>query len=186
MNEALHANHQVGRTEGGKLAHAVGEWLGGEKWDAWCTLTFRAGNYSSDAATRAFANLRDWLISQGAPHLSYFVGHEVGGAGGRLHLHGLLGGLPPVDSRRGVWKWWHKRYGRAQVLPYDPEKGAAYYVSKYVSKGLAEWDFDLTGFRRGPVPQLDFLRTSCGDTPRPTRPRCRSGGPATRTASRQD
>jgi len=42
--------------------------------------------------------------------------------------------------------------GIARVLPYDPKKGAAYYVGKYVSKDLAEWE--LFGFPA--APQLSF------------------------------
>ena len=170
-------NRQVAGAEAGKLSTAVGEWLGRYPWDAWCTLTFRAGNFTTEAATRAADNLLEWLRREGAPDVTYFIGHEVGGLGGRLHLHGLLGQLPPIDTRRGIWKFWYKRYGRAQVLPYDPERGAAYYVSKYVSKGLAEWDFDLTGWSRPASPQTSiFQRMQCDDTPKPIRPRRRSGG----------
>jgi hypothetical protein len=34
--------------------------------------------------------------------------------------------------------------GYARVLQYDPKQGAAFYVSKYVAKQLAEWE--LFGF----------------------------------------
>jgi len=34
--------------------------------------------------------------------------------------------------------------GMARVFPYDPSKGAAYYVAKYITKRLAEWE--LLGF----------------------------------------
>ena len=34
--------------------------------------------------------------------------------------------------------------GTARVFPYDPSKGAAYYVAKYITKRLAEWE--LLGF----------------------------------------
>lgn len=127
------------------VARAMGEWLSQWQWDAWCTLTFRDGNFSPDAADRAFAKLAQTLRVESAPTLSYFVGHELGGHTGRLHLHCLLGGLPYGDSRRGIWKWWHHRYGRAQVLPFDADRGAAFYVSKYVTKGLAHWDLELQG-----------------------------------------
>lgn len=61
---------------------------------------------------------------------------------GRLHLHALLGGFAPHVSRRAAWRFWFDRYGRAQLLPYDPARGAAQYVSKYVSKELAHYDIE--------------------------------------------
>lgn len=121
-----------------RLADAWGEWLGSFDWDAWCTLTFREP-YSADAADRAFRRWAQWIEKEN-PRFGYFVGHELGGIGGRLHLHALLGGLEEGCSRRALWKRWHDKHGRAQLLPYDREKGAAFYVSKYVTKEIGHYD----------------------------------------------
>jgi hypothetical protein len=119
----------------------MGTWLDRWSWDAWCTLTFRDGNFSSEAATRAWDNFVAWLELE-QPRLGFFVGHEVG-ARGRLHLHALLGGLEPYTQRSALHRWWLKRYGRAQVLAFVPSLGAAHYVSKYVAKDLAHFDLNM-------------------------------------------
>lgn len=160
---------EVAGAEGGGLPRAVGDWLNGYPWNAWCTLTFRAGNFSADAATRAVNLWLDYIRTTGSPAVTYYVGHEVGGLGGRLHLHGLIGNLADYTSRTALWSWWFKRFGRAQVLRYDAERGAAWYVAKYVTKAVAEWDFDLTGYAvPRPLSLLDSLK--CGATPSKTRP----------------
>ena len=155
---------KVGATDPRSVADAVGRWLSDKPWNAWCTLTFRAGNFTEDAATRAYVQWLDWLRAEGSPALAYFMGHEVGGQGGRLHLHGLVGNLSDYTSRTALWRWWFKRYGRAQVLRYDADRGAAFYVSKYVTKGLAQWDFDLSGFNRPRGATLFMRDATCNAT----------------------
>lgn len=123
------------------LRHAWGEWLNAFHWDAWCTLTFREER-SHASATRAFERFGRWLRREGNPAAGWFYAHEVGSYG-RLHLHALVGGLEPYTSRRALWRWWFDHYGRAQILPFDPGRGAAYYVSKYVTKGeLSHYDIE--------------------------------------------
>ena len=136
---------EVGTPQDSPVVSEWGSWLRVYPWEAWGTLTFKAGDFTHEAATRAWGNFSKWLDTQ-APLASWFVGHEVG-ARGRLHLHCLLGMLSGLPADRSeIWKWWFTRYGRAQVLGYDPERGAAHYVSKYVTKELAHYDFDFRGF----------------------------------------
>lgn len=93
-----------------------------------------------------------------------FVGVQEGRVGGLVHLHALVAGVgdlktdcgTPVklkDQLRQEWKEyspltccmkhaWPR--GIARVKTYDPELGASFYVSKYITKRLAEWD--LVGF----------------------------------------
>jgi len=123
---------------------AWGEWLSRWEWSAWCTLTFRDPGYTHEAATRSWLRFASWIRREGSPDLAWFVGHEVG-ARGRLHLHALLGAVLPYTQRSALWSWWHKKYGRAQILAYHPKLGAAHYVSKYVTKDLAHYDLDLRG-----------------------------------------
>jgi len=62
------------------------------------------------------------------------VGIE-GHKSGFLHAHALLG---PTDFPR-EWRDWkeegYKRFGITRCYPYDADKGAAYYVAKYILKG---------------------------------------------------
>lgn len=84
-----------------------------------------------------------------------FVGVERGKTGGLVHLHALLGNVGHLTPycgnilQPGQWgcrccmvhAW---PCGIARVLPYNPALGAKYYVSKYVTKQIAEWE--LIGF----------------------------------------
>lgn len=87
-----------------------------------------------------------------------FRADEYGPGGGRLHLHALVGNvahlapycgesLPP--RQWGCSCCWLHRWpcGYARILPYDPTKGARYYVAKYVSKTLGDYEF--IGFDQG-------------------------------------
>lgn len=123
---------------------AWGEWLGGFPWDAWGTLTFRWADPTHAQLDRAFGRFITTVRMWADDEAPYFLGHEVG-AGGRAHLHCLIGGLRGWDGaqRSRLWGWWFKRYGRCEVRGYDPEKGAAHYVSKYITKALAHYDVDL-------------------------------------------
>lgn len=130
-----------------QLQDAWGDWLSTFPWQAWCTLTFKEEwpdgtvfTPTQASATRAFGRFTRWLRKD-SPGLGWFCAHEVGSLG-RLHLHALLGGMEPYTSRRALWKWWHDRYGRAQILPYDRERGAAYYLTKYVAKELAHYEIE--------------------------------------------
>jgi len=61
---------------------------------------------------------------------------------GTPHFHTLIGGDVWKLRRLSYMDLWHKGEGRkfngngyARILPYDKEKGAKVYVSKYVVKG---------------------------------------------------
>lgn len=138
---------ELGSPQPKPLSAEFGEWLKSWQWEAWGTLTFKDPNYTHEAASRAFGRFTRWLQREGNPDVSHFVGHEIGSLG-RLHMHCLLGSLAPMTSRSALWRWWFTHYGRAEIKGYDPEQGAAVYVSKYVSKELAHYDLDLTGLDR--------------------------------------
>ena len=85
---------------------------------------------------------RTWMGSRELACTGYFAAVESG-SGGRVHLHALL--RPALTRgnripRKALWQSWFRRYGRAQILPYDAELGAAHYVSKYLTKAPEHWD----------------------------------------------
>jgi len=49
------------------------------------------------------------------------------------HFHLLMGNLDGV-RRDKWWKTWFTWYGRNRILLYDKERGAGYYLTKYVIK----------------------------------------------------
>jgi hypothetical protein len=87
--------------------------------------------------------MRAWRYYLGAVQraaatpLFWFYGIEHGEQRGRLHVHALTGNTErlPVAMMRQEW-----RNGFTRILSYDPSRGAAHYVAKYVTKQLAEWD----------------------------------------------
>ena len=76
--------------------------------------------------------MRDVEQAAGLP-IAWFRADEYGPLGGRLHLHALVSNVGHL--RRLTWMdRWDARNGYARILKFDPEKGAAYYCAKYVTK----------------------------------------------------
>ncbi len=143
------------------LAAACGEWLTAYDWDHWVTLTFapprlpqlRGGVRPGPGRPRpprpgpppdyAHRQFRYWVrrlgVLGGAP-VWWFRGDELGERLGRLHLHALLGGTGRLATQSLGREW---RAGFSLVKPYDPALGAAHYLTKYATKGLA--DYDVSG-----------------------------------------
>ena len=127
----------------------------GEKypWDWFGTFTFSDPSVSADGAHYWF---RRYLAeAKGFTKPYAFRADEYGGRTGRLHLHALVGNvahlLPFCGERLPPKKWgvnccWLHRWpcGHARILPYDPSRGARFYVAKYVTKKLGDWE--LIGF----------------------------------------
>jgi len=123
--------------------HPTGELV--KPWHYWSTLTFREER-SGKAIRRAVeGHLARCSVSRS------FWGVEAGKVSGRLHAHALYHfdrQIPP--QAEAIWDdWWtiDGARGRAHVDQFDQEKGATHYVSKYVSKDLA--DYDLQGTNLG-------------------------------------
>lgn len=143
----------------GELKEEMGTWLGQlAPWDVFSTYTFSHLVKTGGAMFWAKRHLR-WLEERAQQPIYAFVGVERGKTGGLLHLHALLGNvghlkaccevrLAPGKWGRGCCMLHAWPCGYARVFPYDPHLGARFYVSKYVSKRLAEWD--LIGFPASP------------------------------------
>lgn len=148
-----------------QLKHAMGEWLSGlAPWDVFSTWTFSRPVHVNGALYWARRHLR-YLESTAEQPIYAFTGVERGENGGLLHVHALVGNVghlkPYCGARLAPGRWgstccqvhaWP--CGISRVLPYDPKLGAAHYVSKYITKRLAEWE--LTGFPCTPQRGLDF------------------------------
>lgn len=160
----LNSQVEVGEIQTADIAGPWGEWLSGFPWQAWGTLTLRWADPTPAQLARGFTRFVRWLRAEGNPDVSWYFAHETG-ALGRSHLHCLLGALAPDTPRSTLWRWWWDRYGRCEVRGYDPERGAAVYVAKYVSKTYAHYDLDLGGFDRWhdaltlPISTPSFKRT---------------------------
>jgi hypothetical protein len=170
----------MNRDETGELKRAMGSWLSGlAPWDVYATWTFSEPVKVAGAMYWARRHL-DHVRSMARAEPFAFVAVEHGHNGGLLHLHALVGNvghlpascdrLLPQDSwglnccLRHAWPC-----GYARVLPYDPQQGASYYVSKYCTRELSEWD--LLGF--------PAAITSCEPNATPARPPSRREVPLT-------
>lgn len=140
---------------------AMGDFLSTYPWAHWCTLTYRPPAAERDAGrvpmqwgrwrkrisssmpvSLPYA-LRQWIafertvrVNAGLP-LFWFYGVEHGDRFGRLHLHALLGNTERLPTSRLAGHW---TAGFARITEYDPTRGASYYITKYVSKEMTEWD----------------------------------------------
>jgi hypothetical protein len=54
---------------------------------------------------------------------------------GVIHFHGLIGRVPELTAPLVWMDKWNDLAGFARIFPYDPGKGARFYLSKYVLKG---------------------------------------------------
>lgn len=123
------------------LLPAWGAFLSDFAWHHFLTLTFRRESVQ-DFARRQFLSYIGRLERESGRSLFWFYGTEYGKLG-RLHLHALTGntdGMGAVlnaewyqDANRGA-------RGFARVKEYDPLLTAAHYVTKYITKSLADYD----------------------------------------------
>jgi len=101
---------------------------------------------------QALAEIYDWLSElqeAAAQPIKTLIGEDFGRIGGRYHCHLLVGGV--AHLRRS--EWWEKafeRFGRTRILPFDPNKGAAFYCAKYAAKQIGALHFS------GAFPGVDF------------------------------
>ncbi len=161
-------------TSATSLAAAWGEYLAPYAWAHWLTLTFapprlpylggpvclgpaRSGaerpGPPPDYAHREFGRFVHRLECRVGEPVWWFRGDELGERLGRFHLHALLGGTGGLLETSLGREW---RAGFSLVKRYDPALGAAHYITKYATKGLA--DYDVSGGWRCELlqPRLPF------------------------------
>ena len=117
----------------------MGNFLSQYHWQFFATATFA----TPQTVEVARADVVAWLSALGSSAYAY-VAFERGPAGGRTHCHALLGGLfRGAGNRAGlrtqtevlsqVREAWMN--GVIVAHPYDPSRGAAWYVSKFPADG---------------------------------------------------
>lgn len=114
-----------------KMIKEIGGWLDAYPWQWFLTLTF-AKNVSPDTAKALFRQFIDDLGEE----VTFFVVVEWHRFRDCVHIHSLVGKVDKEIS------WLH---GMKKALPYDKSLGARYYVAKFISSPLADWDFKLNG-----------------------------------------
>jgi len=74
----------------------------------------------------------------------------------RYHWHALAKG---TFDKYAVFDWYFKKYGRCQLIDNrepDRQLAASHYVSKYVTKSLADFDIYLSSRDRGLQTTIQF------------------------------
>lgn len=137
------AEYEAGRVliyDKALVKKAWGDWLS-ETWDwEWyATLTFR-----DDVGTKRAGSLwRMWvrqLTAETRKDVQWVRCEELQPDRGIPHYHSLLLNLKHV--RRLKWlDRWVSIGGWARIYQYNPNKGAAYYLCKYVTKELGKVEF---------------------------------------------
>ena len=132
-----------------RARNEFGAWLSVPQWDWYTTHTFKADYVSPRQSDQAwyswFNGLRVSAKAKGyTPSLYgelapfYFRVAEYQDRG-TLHYHALIGGVG--DIRRLLFKDMWELNGFARVEAYEADKGANYYVGKYLTKEAGDIRF---------------------------------------------
>ena len=138
------------------LSACWGDFLSGFGWDWYVTLTFAGDVKTFTARNRCKAWLKQIEKAAGQP-IAWFRGDEYGERFGKFHMHLLIANVAHLH-RFTFMQLWADRNGYARIFEFDSNKGAAYYVSKYVTKQLGEFELggDIEAFRiQQPILPLD-------------------------------
>jgi hypothetical protein len=156
------------------MAVAMGSWIDelAEKtstgcWQIFGTATFRTPSYpwqkgfprggsykpSPDFVHRTYKQLVSYLENELHTPIDYVVADQLGAQNGRLHQHFVLA-APGLDrySRKEIWGHLFKRAGFNRILPF--ERGAAYYVGRYIGRKISDCDWDFRLASSPPVPSV--------------------------------
>lgn len=135
-----------------KQIQEFGGWLSGIEWSHYATFT-TGYELTIPAARRAMHRLHDNL-DRIAP-ASMFWAAEPFDAKEGYHTHALLN-INSALTFKNVVDIWQKvskggkgKWNRVDLQKFDKEKGAGYYLSKYITKNLTDYDFLTSGSSRG-------------------------------------
>lgn len=109
----------------------LGDWLGQFSWVWVAMLSFAYPDVSLKSAKK---KLEQFLQEHGNDGQFFWV-MEMHKFTGEPHFHALLGRMEKEPP-----KWKHGIY---EIEKYDPQKGARFYIAKFLTYPSIEWDFNL-------------------------------------------
>lgn len=111
-----------------QLIDTLGTYLSNFHWQLYATPSFKfpVNLY------RAKSTVEAWVGDFGSQTYAY-AAYEQGRAGGRTHAHVLLGGLVGKIAKAHAGRLW--KHGNIVIAPYDPRRGACWYVAKFPNDG---------------------------------------------------
>jgi len=128
--------------EGKKLRQAYVEWIMPlSDWQWYCHFTFKNPVHPEQANRRFLRFTRDInkalfgkRYGENGQGVSWVRGQEWQKRD-VIHFHVLHGGGVSVLRRLTYMDRWYEDNGIARIQPYDKDKGAVYYMVKYILKG---------------------------------------------------
>jgi hypothetical protein len=127
------------------LRDQMATWVNKFEWQIFMTGTFQPERSTKDTIRtkkRFKSFLGDLSEKFGKNNIEYFLAVERFRLSDETHCHALLNGLDGLTYRQ-IGEIWRERFGREEVEKYDPTKGANYYLTKYVTKELCDWDLNV-------------------------------------------
>lgn len=122
------------------LTEAWGDHLDKFPWQTFETYTFPGWPTMSEAG-RAIGDVHRWIRHKQGHRSEWFQVAELQ-ARGAVHWHVLRTDCGDV-RRLSIMDYWHGKYGRARVQPYDPALGARYYLCQYVASDYRAGSLEL-------------------------------------------
>lgn len=139
LNTRVNLTQKRSAPHGRPFREAWGTFLDTFTWDLWITVTFRTPRQPHHALSTL--NQARKVVRKTTTGGRLFLGVEPHKSR-LIHLHGLVV-VPDWPSKRAASKaiFWNlfETFGRAQVPPVQGNKGASFYVSKYVTKEIGEF-----------------------------------------------
>jgi len=124
----------------------MADWVGKYDWQFWFTGTFPEERSYRDtiktkkAFTRFVGDLRK---NYGKNDIEYFMAVERFKSGDFTHVHALLNGLDGMTFQQIGETWRDRNLGREHIETYVKDKGANFYLTKYITKELCDWDLHI-------------------------------------------
>lgn len=132
-------------------------WLNSYQWDYFCTLTTRyeLTVKSARRAGEGFYNHLNVIDNGNNPERKrcrFFWGAEPFEVKDGYHIHGLLKVHDDMWFTDIVHTWQYvtgnklmnkAKWNRVDLQKFDPKRGAGFYCSKYILKGLSDWDLHV-------------------------------------------
>ena len=128
-----------------ELRNQMSQWLNKSPWQIWFTGTFTPEQFYRDTIKTkgAFNKFIEKLsVDFDKQEIEYFLAIERFAFGDECHCHALIRGLEGLTYRQ-IGETWRDLYGREKVEGYDPTRGANYYLTKYITKELCDWDLKI-------------------------------------------
>ncbi len=136
---------------------AFGEFLSRPQWEWYVSHTFKGDFMSPKLGDKHYyawmRSLEMACKARGMPRPFYFRVTELQQRG-VIHYHSLIGGVGDVP--RLLFKDFWELHGFARVEKYEPDRGANFYVGKYLTKA----DSDIR-FSHNLKPHLTKSRKEC-------------------------